>query len=479
MPLPKQGSSLLFSNSFFIFITRFFPSLASLLVIIWYSRNLSPDVYGNYQRFWIQLNVIYPLACFGIHVLIMTYSRGFILGLLQKINARQYGLYALWIAGLSGLFAVLEYQSLGVNFVIPFLFMMAWAVGTIFESFLIVCRNYGSLTIINVLYAVAFCFIHWYVLQQGFSLPVLFTYLFVLVGLRLCIYAGITIGDMKRGAGEANDDFELSSVRALWLHLGVYDVTQMLFNWVDKFIIALLLTASLSAVYYNGTQNIPFLPLLMSAAGSAVLIQLAGGKKTEETANIIAYMNGSGRLLSCIVFPIFFFLLFFRHQLIITLFTEKYAAAVPIFAVAILVLPLKSYSFTTVLQRLHKGNIINIGSIADLVLAIGLMYPLYLWLGLPGVALSFVITTYLQAGFYLFYSARLLRVSPLRLIPYVDWLIKFIVFAAVFITIHYAFERYFTEKISLILGIVVMAIASLASLLIELNKQKKDGGISS
>ena len=477
MPLPKQGSNLLFSNSFFIFITRFFPSLASLLVIIWYSRHLSPDVYGNYQRFWIQLNVIYPLACFGIHVLIVTYSRGFILNLLERIKARHYMLYALWIMMLSGLFAILEYKSLNVTFLIPFLFMLAWSLSTIFESFLIVGKNYRSIVSINILYSAAFCFIHWFVLQQGFSLQALFTYLFVLVGLRLCIYAGITIGDMKRAAGEVTEDFALSSVRALWLHLGVYDVTQMLFNWIDKFIIAFLLTASLSAVYYNGTQNIPFLPLLMSAAGSAVLIQLAGGKKADETANIIAYMNKSGRLLSCIVFPIFFFLLFFRHQLIITLFTEKYAAAVPIFAVAILVLPLKSYSFTTVLQRLHKGNIINIGSLVDLVLACGLMYPLYLWLGLPGVALSFVITTYLQAGFYLFYSAKLLQVSPLKLIPYVDWIIKLIVFAIVFITIHYAFGRYFTEKISLILGIGVMAVVSMTSLLIELNKQKRDGRI--
>ena len=476
MPLQKQGSNSLFSNSLFIFIARFFPALASLLVVIGYSRLLAPAAYGNYQRFWIELNVIYPLACFGIQVLIITYSRGFILSLLRQVKTKYYLLYALWILLLAAIFAVLECNSLGVAFIIPFLFILVWALSAIFESYLIVCRYYRSLTVINVLYAAVFCFIHWQVVQNGFSLPSLFTYLFAVVGVRFCVYAVMAAGDMKVGHTGQHENIDPEKVRSLWLHLGVYDVTQMLFSWVDKFIIALLLAAPVSAVYYNGTQNIPFLPLLLSAAGSAVLMQLAAGKHEDETPSLVMYMNRSGRLLSCVVFPLFFFLFFFRHELIITLLTDKYAAAVPVFAVSILVLPLRAYSFTTVLQRSHKGGIINIGSLADLVLACLLMYPLYLWLGLPGVALSFVITTYIQAAYYLYYSAKLLQINPLKLLPYANWLLKLIVFATVFIIIHYVGRQYFPQKISLVLGIGMMAVLTIVSLVIELNKQKKDGG---
>ena len=475
MPLVK-GRNSLFSNSFFIFITRFFPSLANLLVVIWYSRYLPMEAYGNYQRFWIQLYVIYPLACFGIHVLIVTYSRGFILALLDKIKVKYYAWYALWIIVLSALFALLECSALSITFIIPFLFLAAWSVSTILESFLIVCRNYSSLISVNILYTTAFCFIHWYVLRDGFSLPLLFTYLLIIVGLRMCIYAGIAMADIKRKNTEAHEELEIPKVRALWLHLGVYDVIQMLFSGIDKFIIALVLTASTSAIYYNGAQNIPFLPLLLSAAGSAVLMQLTTTKKADETANIILFMNRLGRVLSCIVFPLFFFLFFFRHELIMTLL-PKYALSIPVFAVAILVLPVRTYSFTTVLQRLHKGNIINAGSLADLLLACGLMYPLYKWIGLPGVALSFVISTYLQASFYLFYTAKLLHTSPFKLIPYINWIVKLIVFAIVFIVIHYACNQYFTRNISLILGIVLMILSVIISLVIELNKQRKDVSI--
>jgi hypothetical protein len=173
------------------------------------------------------------------------------------------------------------------------------------------------------------------------------------------------------------------------------------------------------------------------------------------------------------VFPLFFFLFFFRYELITVLLSNKYAGAIPIFAASILVLPVKAYSFTTVLQRMHKGAIINAGAIADLVLACALMYPFYLWLGLPGVALSFVVTTYLQAAFYLIYSARILQVSPLRLLPLSNWLIKLIVFSTLFITIHYLGIHWFAERIALILAAIFTVIIIGVSLKTELSKQAK------
>ncbi len=472
MPLPKAKSNSFASNSFFIFITRFFPSLANLLVVIWYSNHLSQQEYGNYQHFWIQLSVLYPLACFGVHALLVTYSRDFILKLARSISATQYILYGVWAVGLAAVFAWLQSSALQMPFAIPFIFLLCWGATLILESFLIVCRNYTALILSNVLFAAGFCFVHWYALQQGFSLTNVFLYVLLLVLVRLAIYGLVTYTDIQQK--EVNDDVtgtDIKSVRSLWMHLGVYDVSQILFNYIDKFIISIVLTAQVSAVYFNGSQTIPFLPLLLSAAGSAVLMLLAG-RADDDKAGLVRLMNQSGMALSCVVFPVFFFLFLFREEFMITIFTEKYREAIPVFAAALLVLPVKAYSFTTVLQRMHKGGIINAGAVVDLVLACALMYPMYLWLGLPGVALSFVITTYLQAAFYLVYSSRLLKVSPLALIPWGNWGLKLIVFFSLFIGIHYVGSEYFDMKMSLILGGVVMVVAIAISLLAELKKQK-------
>ena len=477
MPLPKQGGNSLFSNSFLIFIIRFFPSLANLLVMIWYSRRFNEHFYGLYQNFWIQVYVLAPLICFGLHIVMVTYSKETIVGIARSIPVFRYSRYSIWVLALGVVFAMMQYHFLGNDFVLPFIFLILFSLNFILESFLIVCRNYITLTVINITFSVSWCLIHWYCMQESTDLPDLFRMLFVIIAARFFIYAVIGFIHFRKTTTDNNITIaELSKIRSLWLHLGLYDVLQVLFSYIDKFIISLLLVAQVSAIYYNASQNIPFLPLLLSAAGSAVLLQLASRKSSVENADTIRLMNQSGKLLSSVVFPVFFYLLFFRYELIVKLFTEKYLPAVPIFLMSILVLPVRAYNFTTVLQRHHKGHIINAGAIADLALALVLMYPLYRWLGLPGVALSFVISTYLQAAFYLYHSAKLLHTHPLKMIPLVNWLIKLIVYSCMFIAIHYMASRYFTGWITLILGGVALVMIILASLFIELKKQKQDVG---
>jgi O-antigen/teichoic acid export membrane protein len=177
-------------------------------------------------------------------------------------------------------------------------------------------------------------------------------------------------------------------------------------------------------------------------------------------------------MLSSIVFPVFFFLYIFRNELFVTVLSEKYIPAIPIFAVSILSLPVRAYSFTTVLQRAHKGHIINIGAVAELVLALALMYPLYLFMGLPGVALSFVISTYLQAVFYLIATARHLRVSPLHLLPLRNWTVKFVMYGSVMLAIHYIGALQYTGKATLLLGALGMVILILFTFVFELNRKK-------
>jgi O-antigen/teichoic acid export membrane protein len=102
-------------------------------------------------------------------------------------------------------------------------------------------------------------------------------------------------------------------------------------------------------------------------------------------------------------------------------FAHRYDAAVPLFVVASLVVPLRAYNFTALLQHKGQGRIITRGALLDLGLALGLIYPLYRGLGLAGVALAFVISTYWQAGYYLGHTARLLGVLWVSLLPWRAW----------------------------------------------------------
>ncbi|MBC7553310.1 MAG: oligosaccharide flippase family protein [Taibaiella sp.] len=463
----KAGSSAFYSNSFLIFIIRFFPSLANLLVISWYAKMLPQSVYGDYSHFWIQLSVFYPLICFGIHMLAITYPPALLSRLVNALLKRHFVLFGIWAVAIGSAFAALQWLKTGIPFIIPFCFIICYAFTFILESFLIVYSSFKTLIVTNVIYSAAYWLVHLYVLKNSFSLVALFAYLLVVVIVRMLVYLFVAFRSHSSFPVAGNrETVEKLNIKTLWLHLALYDVVQNASVWIDKFIISLVLSSGMSAIYYNGAQNVPFLPLILSAAASAALMQMAGVQH-QESENIRALMNKTGKVLSCIVFPVFFCLFFYRQEVIIGLFSVKYVAAVPVFMVSLLVLPVRAYSFTTVLQRMHKGAVITAGAIGEIVLALLLMYPLYRLAGLPGVALSFVISTYLQAAYYIVKTASLLHVPVWAILPLKNWLIKFTVTGIIIWIVHYACSEY-PWWLSLGMGAASMTVIILSMLYYEI-----------
>lgn len=472
--LLKAKSNSFFGNSFLIFFTRFFPALANLVVIIYFSHKLPKETYGVYQTFWIHYYIFYSIVCMGIHLWLVTYSREVVVSIFKRLNARQLVIYAVVVMAICLCFAFLQYHSPGKMFLVPLLFLALTPVAAILESFLIICRSYKVLVPVNIIYAIAYILLHWYVLQNRFSISVLFGFILVIFSIKAIFYIIVSVVEYRKTVHSTdyeNLDIPANS-KSLLIHVGIFDLLQMLSNSIDKFIISLVLTAEQTAIYFNGSQNVPFLPLLLSAAGNSVLMQLAYVKKENESDKTATLMAQSGRMLSCIVFPMFFYVLIFRYELMTVVFTDKYLPSVPIFFFSTLILPLRAYSFTTVLQKMHKGVIINIGSLIELFLACALMYPLYRLMGLCGVAFSFVITTYLQAAFYTYHSSKLLNVSPLKLLPLRNWSVKLLLFAIIFLSVHYFITPIFNQRITLVLGGVIMTASVLLSLLVELKAIK-------
>jgi O-antigen/teichoic acid export membrane protein len=466
MPLQKLKSDTFLSSSALIFLSKAFTSLAGLAVLLWYSKVLPQDVYGSYNNFWVQANVFFPIACFGVHVWLITYSPKVLAQILAGLKVSHYMAYSMWFLLVCSVFAALQGMVGNVGFILSFLFIVTYGLAFIAEAFLIASRSYLTLLIASLAYSVAYWLAHWYVFNSGFSLQAIFSYLLGVNTLKLLLSVPSVISSFRR-TEKAGGPLATGNIRSLWLHMATYDVVQSFSGWIDKFIISLVLPAAVSATYANGAMNIPFLPILVSAAGSAVVLQLADSGELNERNNAVMLMNRSGRVLSAVVFPIFFFLLFFNAELIHTLL-PRYANAIPIFIVSLLVLPVRAYSFTSVFQRMHRGDIINKGAVGEIVLALALMYPLYQWIGLPGVALSFVLSTYLQAAYYMWQYTHILEADLSDLMPFRNWMQKLIVFGFLFIVIHNAASAYFSEKIVLFLGAAVMAVSVVVSLGLEL-----------
>lgn len=476
MHLQKQSnSSAVFGNSFLIFLVRFFPSLATLVVVIAFSRYISEEAYGDYQNFWIHLFLFSSLGMMGIPAFIITYRPAYVTHLIGTLRAKHYfGLMAgLCVPAL--LFVYTRHYTSGTGWYIPFLFFILYCLGAIIESLLIVYRRFAFLVGVNGAYMLVFLWLHYAVITGIYSIDDLFYFLLLPLLLKLMLSWQRLSACLRTTDKDIAASYPKGQVRSLWLHMGLYDVIQRIFTWIDKFIISLLFGAGVSAVYFNGTFDIPFLPLMLGAVSAAALMQLSQ-KENESTEQAIHIANYTAKMLSSVVFPLFFFLFLFRHELFTVLLTSKYAAAVPIFAVTVCVIPLRAYNFTTILQNRHRGDIINKGAVLDLFLACMLMYPLYRLWDLKGIAMSFVLSSYVQGGYYLYHSARLLGVRVSQLLPLKNWLTKLIVFALLFITIRYTFSLLFAPEIMLISSCIITVLVIALTVFSEFRASRRSNG---
>lgn len=352
---------------------------------------------------------------------------------------------------------------------LSFLFFILYTICILLEAFLTILKKFRLLTISSLLYALSFVGSAVYTYHSGFQLQTFIACLLPFLLLRFVLLFIPFYTFMKQKPEGKIIKPGLRNVQSLWMHLGFYDIVTMLIVWADKFAVSLVAKEETSAVYFNGSINIPFLPIILSAVSSATLMQLVVSATPAEKTRL---MQQAGKLLSCAAYPLFFFLLAFRTEFVHTVFSDRYDASIPIFICSILILPVRAYSNTIILQNLQKGRIMNIGVILDFVVAIALIYPLYLWLGLGGIALSFVISTYVQSLFYLYHSAKLLQVSMLSLVPLKNWLIKAAFFGVLSFTLHLLLQQ-LKPLISLSIAAAVCGIAAAIILKIEMKRTNK------
>ena len=461
----------LVSHSAFIFSIRAFPAVALLVVGIAFSHALPPALNGVYQQVWVYLAILLAIVSLGIPPLMLTHQPKTIDSWLLSLRGRHIALYLLWILAFTGFYIGLFYRTvlfypllLGLLF-----FAQVWML--LLETYLIIHQRFISPALINVIYSALFCAIHFAFLWGFLEIRSMFIALVLLVNFRTLSLFVLSRSVFENAKSQIKRRGLPLTIKKQWIQLGIYDISQVAFRWIDKLIIARLVGPALFAIYFIGTTDVPFMAMLLSAAGNGLLQQMASGDGTH--ASRIKMVNFSGALLARVVFPVFFFLFFFRAEFIEVVFSKTYLDSIPLFAISILSLPLRAYNYTSILQNLNRVNIINLGAVLDLSIAIALAFPLYYWKGLPGVAFAFMISTYLQALFYLWQTAKALDCSILQLIPWRKWALMLVFFGSVAFGIHNLLSRYFKIQGTLLIGFaatVLMIVLALVPVVLRKNK---------
>jgi O-antigen/teichoic acid export membrane protein len=109
---------------------------------------------------------------------------------------------------------------------------------------------------------------------------------------------------------------------------------------VHNYFVSYRFGADVYAIYSIGCFNILLVDLLTDSIGSVMIPRVSYLQSLHRTREIIEVIARMTRKLAAVLFPLYVFLLITGREVIILLFTDRYVASWPIFAINLTVIPL-------------------------------------------------------------------------------------------------------------------------------------------
>ena len=401
-------------------------------------------------------NIVNVIISFGISAVILSSNLNFFFSFIKKNKKKISVFYSLlWFSGLIILFFFAKNLNASLKLLL-IAFIIIQNIITVVETLLIKRQGEKVSFKINFIYSLLFFGYHIYILLTNYSLY------FLIIGICfLSILKLIAMILVPAKTDIYSVPMNEKHFQNHWIYLGINDILGVTSKWMDKFFLLYLLTATDFAIFFNGSFEIPLFGLLISVIGSFLLIEISRDKKHPD--KIIKLFHESSDMLSTIVFPLFFFLFFFRQEIFSYVFNNKYNASLPIFVISIFILPIRINHYGPILQCFGQSKKILWGAIMDIIIAVILMIILYPLMGTRGIALAVVVSTYCQVGYYLWHSAKILNISISKILPFRKLFIKFLVAMALYVLLFFILSG--TEiKLKLLIVIVITGIVIVAGM---------------
>lgn len=413
----REGAKPAFSIRYLFHISgRLLPILALLVITILYSHQLSLEEYSLFQSVWMYSALISVILGYGITTIIFS-SETSVLHTYISENKKKILIAYFSITLMAGiLFLIMAkgYSATLKTAVFAFIFLQN--LNTVAESWLI--KNQGQLKylLINLVYSVLFLIWHILVLaQKPFELEKLIWGVLLLSIGKFAVLLFLRPEKNNSPIKETPFPFSNKQFQSHWIFAGINDIIGVTSKWADKLILIYLLTPPDFALFFNGTIDVPLVAMLISITGNYMMMEIT--KEEKSASRIIRLFRENSLMISSFITPLFFFLLFFRHEIFFTLFGAKYLPALEIFSVSIFILLIRFNHFGGLLQIYSRSDLVTYGSLIDLALAIAFVFILYPIWGLPGAAAASIISTLVQNSFYLVNAAKLIGCPFSALIP--------------------------------------------------------------
>jgi O-antigen/teichoic acid export membrane protein len=187
---------------------------------------------------------------------------------------------------------------------------------------------------------------------------------------------------------------------------------------LHQYFVSSQVTPAVFAIYSVGCLSIPIVDLVAGPAGNVMMVRMSEEAAAGNHAALLPLWHDTVRRLSLVFVPLCAFLAVASRDLIEALFTSRYAASVPIFAVWSLSILLASLPTDSVL-RVHAATpFIFAVNIARLIMILGSIPLLFRSFGLIGAVVATLLGQAMADVAMLWRIGRLFRTGPSRLLPW-------------------------------------------------------------
>jgi O-antigen/teichoic acid export membrane protein len=234
--------------------------------------------------------------------------------------------------------------------------------------------------------------------MKGFGVEGIYVGWLLVILIRLG-YAGLVVGRLpSRTGSEPVEGFSVPALVRFAVPMGFSAIVTQYNRMLDGLVVSLLFTPPEYAVYARGAFELPVVDLVPFTLANVIAPALARLWKEGDRVTFLALWNRSLRTSAMLIFPAFGYAALFAHDLVVTLFTQAYEGAVPVFFVYLLALPLRLTHYPTLLIAVGETASILVPTLVGLAFNVALSLTLCRWLGPVGAAIGFLVSQFAVAG---------------------------------------------------------------------------------
>lgn len=212
-----------------------------------------------------------------------------------------------------------------------------------------------------------------------------------------------------------------SLVRVQWAYampFSIYVLIEVLQSNLHWYAVSSRFDAAAFAVYAVGCLTIPLVEFLTSSAGNVMMVRMREHLLNENLAAVAAIWRDTTRKLILIFAPLVAVLWVIAQEMILILFTERYAASVPVFMVWVITILLAAFLTDSVLRVFSQIRFLMLLGLIKLMVVSVTIFPLMHTFGILGAALSVLIGLSVGKMAALVQIKRVMRSSLAALLPW-------------------------------------------------------------